>query len=152
MNSKQLEILTRTSKIKVDDLENKTDRTLLFGSLKIADGNMVYHLYLNGEMFHFTVYISKSKTPYEARWRSGEPLKSFKYRDEIPSETIQIIQKSIPLENTLYPECCDYEFCILLKSKGIVLTFDEIDEERPTKQFYGLLFDELKKSKKTTAI
>ena len=146
MNQKELEILTRSPKIKVDELENKSDRTLLYGSFVIADGILGYHLYLEGEMFHFTVYLVKSKLMYELYCKPGEPLKSFKFRDEITPEQIfrKLSSESIPY----HPECCDYEFCNLLKSKGIKLDFfGAFDFDRPIKKYYGILFNDLKKKK-----
>jgi len=150
MNQKELEILTRSLKIKVDELVDKSDRTLLYGSFVMADGILGYHLYLEDEMFHFTVYLVKSKLMYELYCQPGEPLKSFKYRDEIIPEQIfrkillQTVSETIPY----HPECCDYEFCKLIKSKGINLDFfDPFDKDRPTKKYYGILFNDLKKKK-----
>lgn len=141
MNEKQLEILTRPSKIKVDDLENKSDRTLMYGSFSMADGILGYHLYLETEMFHFTVYLVKSKQDYELN--TGKPLKSFKYRDEITTE--QFLRDILDF----HPECCDYEFCSLLKSKGIDIDFfTEFDKDRPNKKYYGIKYEELKRIKK----
>ena len=145
MNQKELEILTRPPKIKVDELDDKSNRTLLYGSFSMADGVIGYHLYLEDEMFHFTVYLVKSKLMYELYCQPGEPLKSFKYRDEITPE--QIFRKIGNVRN-YHPECCDYEFCALLKSKGISLDFfDPFDKDRPTKKYYGILFNDLKKKK-----
>jgi hypothetical protein len=145
MNQKQLEILTRSPKIKISELENISDRTLLFGTFPMADGTVGYHLYIEQEMFHFTAYLVKSKLAYELSCQPGEPLKSFKYRDEI---TFNQFLRSTKFQ-TFHPECCDYEFCTLLKSKGIKLDFfDEFDKDRPTKKYYGILFNDLKKVKK----
>jgi len=146
MNQKEHEILTRPPKIKVEELDNKSDRTLLYGSFSEAkDGLLAYHLYLEVEMFHFTVYLVKSKLMYELYLQPGEPLKSFKFRDEITPELIFRDIHPAPY----HPECCDYEFCNLLKSKGIPLDFfyKTFDKERPIKKYYGILFNELKKKK-----
>ena len=43
-----------------------------------------------------------------------------------------------------YPECCDYEFCNLLKFKGVLLDFKIIDKDRPPKTYYCILYEELK--------
>lgn len=135
MNIKQLEILTRIPKIKTDDLENKSDRTLVYGHADL-DGNLMFHLYFKNEMFHFT--LSKSKIDYNDN--DSKTIKSFKYREELPPIDIFHLVKL-----SFYPECCDYEFCSLLKSKGIVLSYDKLDKDRPNKKYYGLLFEDLKK-------
>ena len=129
MNNKQLEIITRDYKFKIENLENKSDRTLLFGKSNFL---IYYHLYLKDEMFYFTMYTN-IKNDY-----SSSNLKSVKCRDEI---AFPILIKTI-----FYPECCDYEFCNLLKSNGIKLLFKEIDNNRPTKLYYGFLYEELIRS------
>ena len=138
MNQKQLEMLTTSSKVKVSDLENLSDRTLLYGTWKHFDENMTYHLYMEGEMYHLSIYVTKTNLVHEI----SDSLKSFKFRDEMIS--------FLPNLNDLKynPECSDYEFCSLLKSKGIVLDYKPFDKDRPTKKFYGILFNDLKKTKK----
>ena len=132
MNNKQLEILTRVPKIKVEDLENKSDRTLLYGK----SGNSCptyYHLYLKDDMFHFTIYPTNN---YDT---DISKVKSFKFRDEITTDIFHLMGL------TLYPECSDYEFCGLLKSKGIIFDYEKIDPERVNKKFYGILYEDLNK-------
>lgn len=90
-------------------------------------------------MFHFTAYETNTKLPL------GNIFKSFKFRDEIISNMIITSGFNMIYVQHFYPECCDYEFCILLKSKGIILDFKELDKNRPTKRFYGILYEELKK-------
>ena len=136
MNKKQLEILQRNSKLRISDLEDVSDRTLLYGTL--YDGRTINycHLYIEGEMFHFTLYEWKSKKNFKL----GD-LKSFKYRDEMRSN---MFLTNNTLSQEFKPECCDAEFCEYLKSKGIILIFRDIVEDVPTKKFYGIMFDELK--------
>ena len=147
MNKKQLEILTRDSKIKVDDLENKSDKTLLFGKTSLIlvdkiDKILYYHLYLKDEMFYFTIYTNPKNEFIGITY-----LKSFKYREEIEIGNILDLRGLM-----FYPECCDFEFCNLLKSKGIKLNFLKLDNDRPTKTYYGILYDELTKVKKISKV
>lgn len=145
MNQKQFEIVTRSPKVKVSDLKNLSDRTLLYGTWKpILQGTweqinevITYHLYMEGEMYHLTIYVTKTNMVHEI---TEESLRSFKFRDEISS--------FLPNDLEFNPECSDYEFCVLLKSKGIVLNYKSFDNDRPTKKFYGILFNELKRTKK----
>ena len=145
MNQKQFEILTRPSKIKVDDLENKSDRTLIYGVNPFDNMSVTYHLYLQQEMFHLSFYDTKTKEQFEFR-----NIKSFKYREEI-TDFICTVLKYNPFICTVLkynPECCDNEFCQLLKSKGIILNYFPFDKDRPTKKYYGIKYEELKKVKK----
>jgi len=134
MKNNQYEILIKPSKIKIGELENLSDRTLLFGTWKNFDILINYHLYIDGEMFHLTISESKNN-----QRKDGE-IKSFKFRDEL----INFIPNLNDL--TFKPECCDFEFCTLLKSKGIILNFDDFDNDKSTKKFYGVLYENLKKN------
>jgi len=144
MNKKQLEILQRDPKLKIEDLENVSDRTLLFGSyfFKLGDEIIVYHLYIENEMFHFTFYEYKTNKNYQSNntCKYKTSVKSFKYREDIKSEMF-IFDVN---EQKFDPFCSDYEFCEYLKLKGIVLLFKPLDEETPVKKFYGILYPELK--------
>lgn len=135
MNSKQLEILTRPSKIKMDDLDDKSDRTLIYGVNPFDNMSVAYHLYLQQEMFHLSFYDTKTKEEFEFR-----NIKSFKYREEITDFICTVLKYN--------PECCDNEFCQLLKSKGIVLNYSPFDKDRPSKKYYGIKYEELKRIKK----
>lgn len=139
MNQNQLEILSRLPKIKISELENISDRTLLYGTVSCHtpekfNYSLSFHLYIKQEMFHFTAYETNAKVPL------GVVFKSFKYRDDITPN--MFITSEIDMVQHFYPECCDYEFCTLLKSKGIILDFKKLDKDRPTKIFYGLLYEE----------
>lgn len=138
MNSKQLEILTRIYKIKTDNLENKSDRTLLYGHVNFISNRIMFHLYLKDEMFHFTFYISTSKIDYNDN--NPKTIKSFKFREELPPIDMFHLNGL-----HFYPECCDYEFCNLLKHNGILLSYNKLDKDRPNKNYYGILFEDLKR-------
>jgi hypothetical protein len=145
MNQNQLEILSRKPKIKISELEDCSDRTLLYGTVSYHtpekfNYSLSFHLYIKQEMFHFTAYETNTKVPL------GVVFKSFKYRDDITSNMFITSGIDIKYIQHFYPECCDYEFCTLLKSKGILLNFKKLDKDRPTKTFYGILYDEQKKS------
>ena len=144
MNQNQLEILSRVPKIKISELDNTSDRTLLYGTVSYhspvkLNYSLSFHLYIKQEMFHFTAYDTNTKVPLNI------VFKSFKYRDEITPN--MFITSGIDIKHIqhFYPECCDYEFCTLLKFKGIILDFKKLDKDRPTKIFYGILYNELKK-------
>jgi len=140
MNTKQLEIIQRQPKLKVD-LQDISDRTLLYGSHKEGGYTFIYHLYIKDEMFHFTQYEYRTKINY----KKGD-IKSFKYREEITPNMFLCMN----LTQKFDPECCDYEFCNYLKSNGIVLNFNSFDKERPNKVYYGILYEDLKFEKITT--
>lgn len=39
----------------------------------------------------------------------------------------------------LYPKCCDYEFCKLLKEYEFIIPFTTYNKEREYSQYYGKL-------------
>lgn len=98
--------------LSVEDLKNKDDRTLLYGFTCDRD---TWHVYLkSGKIFCV-------KYPYK-----GTPslVSICKNEDFVPNKR-------------LYPERCDFEFCKLLKEKGINLPFTKWQELPETKGFYG---------------
>jgi len=146
MNIKQLEIIQRQPKLKVSDLQDVTDRTLLYGShadICIGGCTFIYHLYIQGEMFHFTQYQYKTKMGH----KKGD-IKSFKFREEITPN--MFLHTNLVTTQKFDSECCDYEFCNYLKSKGIVLNFTSFDDERPNKVYYGMMYEDLKFEKIVT--
>lgn len=99
----------------VDDLVNKDDRTLLFGYTLERD---TWHVYLEkGEIITIKY--------------NGCMALSVPERIDIRDN-----QRFIPSKR-LYPECCDYEFCKLLKLEGYYLPFTFYDEERGQATYYG---------------
>jgi hypothetical protein len=143
MNQTQLDWLSRKPKIKISELEDCSDRTLLYGRIKketagyAGEHNLSFHLYIKQEMFHFTAYETNTRVPL------GVVFKSFKYRDEITPDMIITSGINMKYIQHFYPECCDYEFCTLLKSKGIILDFKNLDKDRPTKIYYGILYEDM---------
>lgn len=103
------------SVLTVDSLENKTPRTLLYGYTCSRD---TWHVFIN--QFSEIVTIM------------------YGYGDNAPLNIIPIQSNEdfIP-DKRLYPACCDFEFCLLLKQKGIHLNFTTYEEPRELKTYYG---------------
>ncbi len=105
--------------VSATELTNRENRTLLFGyagehdyHLYLQDKLLVVHIYLNhGDPEFFTTV---SKTP-DLQWLIGELL---------------------PSNLSIDPACSDFEFCTLLRSKGVELEF-ELFEEVDALQYYG---------------
>jgi len=89
--------------IRVEHLSDEDDRTLLYGY--DCERN-TWHTYLKDSIFYHVVYDSK-----------GLILRRENYGFEI-----KFLNNIIP-NKRLYPECCDFEFCKLLKEKGVHLPF-----------------------------
>jgi hypothetical protein len=117
-----LKIIEKEAKrvISPDDLENKSDRTLLYGYTCDRD---TWHVYIKDEVIHTTWYDARE-----------DEITIF----ELPSKGYISNYVYIP-NKRLYPECCDYEFCALLKEKGMDLPFTTWNNDREVKQFYGLI-------------
>ena len=108
----------RSLLVKVSELKNKSDRTLLYGYTR--ERNTI-HVYLrDGFINVFRYTYNKDELWYDV----GKQIKLDSYL--IPNKR-------------LYPECCDKEFCELIFSKGIELSmsFTTFNEKRENKVFYG---------------
>ena len=96
------------------------DRTLMYGYTCARD---TFHVYLKNGEIHIVIYES-----------------DYSNRVEKPKNMIEIKAESnydfIP-DKRLHPECCDYDFCRLLKLKGIHLPFTCWSENNAPKDFYG---------------
>lgn len=90
--------------IDIDNLENKSDRTLLYGYTS------------KGETWH--VYI-KNNTIWTVSYKQGGEIEYF----------YTIFNEHYIPSGKLYPESCDFEFCKLLKKKDIDLPFIGRGEE-----------------------
>lgn len=115
------------SPIKVEDLDNKTDRTLLYGINTGCTRHLrnLFHVYIKDKKIHVVSYdtcnIAESMVEYN------------------------IIRNSDYIKNALlYPETCDYEFCEKLKKFGCQLPFATWNDERPEKRFYGFTLEDKK--------
>ena len=106
------------------------NKTLLYGYTCARD---TFHVYIKNEQIYVVVYNNE--------YSSGA-IK--------PTNLRQITIKSnsdyIP-DKRLYPERCDYNFCKLLKEKGVELPFTtwsdpvEIDLEDPRYPYYGFTLE-----------
>ena len=115
MNKQEYDTLrTDSTFIAADKLLNKTPRTLLYGYTCNRD---TWHVYFNGE---------KIVTCYYA------------YKEEPIGQTVRTNNDYIP-NKRLHAECCDFEFCLLLRKAGVDLPFTVPDFNRPAKQFYGTI-------------
>lgn len=103
-----LEKQNASSLITVDDLADKSDRTLLYGYTCMRD---TWHVYIKfGRIF--TVVYCFGEDPEEV--------------------SVQENSEFVP-NKRLYPERCDFEFCELLKSKDIYLPFTIWERDEPEK-------------------
>lgn len=94
------------------DLDNKADRTLLYGYTCARE---TWHVYLEGGIIHTVVY------PFEGKPSSVEVTCN---NDYIP-------------DKRLYPARCDFEFCALLKGYGEHLPFTTFEEIACEGVYYG---------------
>lgn len=118
-NLRSIEMASPT--VSVYELENKTPRTLLFG----YDVNRVtYHVYLYAGSICWFVY------------KESTGLERF-------AEGITMPAASLIPDKRLYPNRCDFEFCKLLRSKGLNLCFTTYDENIEKTRYYGRRMDEV---------
>jgi len=78
-----------------------------------------HHVYVFKNTLHLYVYESQV-TPVLIRYESGD-----------------IVLKDIVPVKRLYPEACNYEFCLQLKRLGLYLPFTTFNEDREPNQYYG---------------
>lgn len=107
----------RSRLVKVSELKDKSDRTLLYGYT--LERNTV-HVYLLDGFINVFRYNNKDELYFDV----GKELELNSYL--IPNKR-------------LYPECCDKEFCELIFSKGTEpsMNFTYFNEKREAKVFYG---------------
>ena len=103
--------------IKVDDLKDKSDRTLLYG---YTCERKTWHVYLKSGNIHVIEYRHD-------------------YTRYLPDELVEIEPKCnedyIP-DKRLYPTACDFEFCMMLKSQCCDLPFTS-EDNRQKEIYYG---------------
>ena len=106
--------------LNVGHLQNTSDHTLLYGYTVERNS---FHVYLeNGE-----VVICIYKT--------GNPTPLYYYKD-----SRHILNLLVP-NKRVYPETCDVDFCHLLISSGINITFTAYDSTREPRKYYGDVFN-----------
>lgn len=131
MNKDQLDQLTQTS-LKpgpqavnmVDLLQDKTDRTLIWGYTPEKDS---FHVYLQEGTIVRLVY----------GYRDTEP--------SVEAGTDFFPQTLVPAKR-VYPEASDAEFCGLLQQVGAEFTFATFDPKREPKQFHGKTLEDFGKT------
>lgn len=116
----------RQEVITVNDLVNRSNRTLLYG---YTCERQTWHVYLrNGEII---------VVQYNQEYSRGKPAPKNMERISVKSSCGFIPDKR------LYPERCDYEFCRILKEKGYDLPFTTWSEHPISEQeYYGFILDE----------
>lgn len=114
MNKEELKKLVHASSktVVIDDLEDKSDRTLLYG---YELDRTTKHVYLKDGKIFVVIY------------GYGEPPREIGVEDN---------ESYIPRKR-IYPEKSDYEFCKLLVERGYSLTFLPFDDSAKETQFYG---------------
>ena len=100
------------------------DRTLLYG---YTNERKTFHVYMKNVKIHTVIYDTDFNNGIQ------KPINMMEV--EIKSNHDYVPNKR------LYPECCDYHFCKLLKNIGIELPFTTYQEERPIKDFYGFTIE-----------
>lgn len=119
MNEQQYEALKQISAvadplITLNDLKNITPRTLLYGYTSERD---TWHVYISEEGEIKTVCYSGAE-------------------GEIVNVDVTSNSQYIPSKR-LYAECCDFEFCSLLKQRSYYLSFTNENFGREVKTYYG---------------
>lgn len=113
--------------ISIDELTDKSERTLLYG-YNYDKGT--WHVYLKNDEIHVFVYER------HYNFNSSDDIETMYH---VEGREINITKHGIIPNKRLYPETCDFEFCKLLKKKGIDLPFTTFQEREP-KQYYGELY------------
>ncbi len=139
MNKQEFAWLEQASfGIRPIDLANQADRTLIYG---YTCERHTFHVYLQDGKFHKFVY----RGGY-----AGTNIHGNRY--EVPVEVVEetvwdstsFVEPSELLPNKrTYPERCDYDFCVLLRSAGMDLNFtswmDLPEHYLQNHQFHGRL-------------
>lgn len=105
-------------------LKDQTPRTLLYG---YTCERLTWHIYLADNAIHKVVY-DHNNTIVE-------------YKDE--KDGISWAE-CVP-DKRLYPETCDFDFCVELDKQNISLPFTRWNDEREVLTFYGRVVDELRR-------
>lgn len=103
-------------------LLDQTPRTLVYGYTCERD---TFHVYLAEDGIHKVIYD-----------HHGLIRQHVTEHDQIRAS------ECVP-DKRLYPEACDFEFCALLKRRGVTLPFTTWNDSRRPALFHGLRFEEL---------
>ena len=130
MTLKELELLNslehkQFETIKVEDLSNTEDRTLIYGyTCERKD----FHVYIKDKKICVVIY----RTTYS-------PLR----RPEQMQEIIPTIAREYVPDKRIYPAACDFEFCRLLQDRGVTLPFTSYDDRDTNKKFFGFTLEDM---------
>lgn len=127
MNALQYETLTGTIQpepqlANAKGLYNQAPRTLLFGYTGDKD---TVHVYLVDGTIHKVVYNFKG------------------HLIEHKSQAQGLLFSECAAVKRLYPEACDFEFCSVLKRRGVHLSFYNWNDKREPAAFHGKRLEEL---------
>jgi hypothetical protein len=98
--------------ITAEDLQDKSDRTLLYG---YTCDRGTWHVYIQQNHIYAVIYLY-SEEPEQMEITSNS--------DYVPNKR-------------LYPECCDFEFCKLLKEVDVSLPFTTWTDRNEQRQYWG---------------
>lgn len=128
MDAKEYELFRSLSveapTLSVDDLVDKSDRTLVYGYFS---DRTTFHLYLKDGRIHRICYRGSS---------SAKDYCTYVKYDKI------LLDMCYPSKR-VYPAMSDFEFCSMLKVRGVwpsYTTFTEVEEKR----FYGFILEDFK--------
>ncbi len=102
-------------------VDPQRERTLIWGYTLERNS---FHVYVANGMLHRVIYDFKDNVIDSI---SGETLDTFLLK---PSKRA-------------YPEACELEFSLLMRLKGVELSFTTFNPERPASLFYGKRKEEL---------
>jgi hypothetical protein len=134
MNPTQYDLLTNTIQpepqlANAKLLYAQDPRTLIYG---YTGEKSTFHVYLNGGVIHKVVYDF-----------SGHLLSHKSQSDGL------LFSECVP-DKRIYPETCDFEFCSLLKRRGVSLPFYNWNDKRERAAFYGKRLEELQEPAPTS--
>lgn len=110
MEQHELDYLNRSDEVAEVGAMDNTTKTLLYG---YNTDRETYHLYQEYGELHLLVY-------------SGKQLMDHKHGRTLP------VDKLVP-NKRLYPESCNFDFCLQLKKLGVHLPFTNYNPERAEK-------------------
>lgn len=122
--------------INIDDLHDKSDRTLIYGYTCSRDS---WHVYIKDGTIHVLMYAKYGMDNADSMVMNFENCTFVPYHYRIIKVTEN--QMYIP-DKRIYPTMCDFEFCKLLKERGVWLPFTGIAhnvDESKKQQYYGLV-------------
>ena len=117
-------VIAPDPKIRVDDLTDQSDRTLLYGYTLDRD---TFHVYLKDGIMHRVIYSFKR---YIVDHIEGEELDA---HDLSPCKRA-------------YPERTDFEFAKALRIRDVHVSLTTFTEGVEKAQYYGLTLEQLKRS------